>query len=401
MRQARTREEDVEGDPMAELRDPSSEAPGEIEIRDAFLRVRFTGGGHGDFHWFWLRHNCDCCRHPTTGERTLCSSRVPLEIRPASAILTETSDGPAVVVSWETADRHRSTFDLGWLREHAYAPDRVDVAPPSNDTRAIEIRDAAPASTASVAAGCLALVAERGLAVVRGFGPDTDALIDAFIALGLQVVETHFGRIEDLRTDNTTNQNTDQLGYTDAPVDLHTDQPFLAEPPRYQILHCVRPADRGGDNAVADGRQAALYLRATDAPSFDLLSRVPVRFHRRQKAFERLQISPIVELAAGEVRRIRSSYFTMAPHRVPFEEMAAWYRAYNTFARLVADPRYHYRFRLESGDFLIYDNHRMLHARTSFEGPRWLRGVYFDLPASAAPPPPGGNVARAPRERNA
>ena len=42
------------------------------------------------------------------------------------------------------------------------------------------------------------------------------------------------------------------------------------------------------------------------------------------------------------------------------------------------DPRHHFRFRLESGDFLIYDNHRMLHARTSFEGPRWVRGVYFD-----------------------
>ena len=26
----------------------------------------------------------------------------------------------------------------------------------------------------------------------------------------------------------------------------------------------------------------------------------------------------------------------------------------------------------------MYDNFRMLHARTSFKGKRWLRGVYFD-----------------------
>ena len=45
------------------------------------------------------------------------------------------------------------------------------------------------------------------------------------------MVETHFGRIEDLRTDNTTNQNTDQLGYTDAAINLHTDQPYIADPP--------------------------------------------------------------------------------------------------------------------------------------------------------------------------
>ena len=35
-------------------------------------------------------------------------------------------------------------------------------------------------------------------------------------------------------------------------------------------------------------------------------------------------------------------------------------------------------FRLEAGDFLLYDNWRMLHARTSFTGARWVRGVYFD-----------------------
>lgn len=45
------------------------------------------------------------------------------------------------------------------------------------------------------------------------------------------MVETHFGRIEDLRTDNTTNKNNDQLGYTDAAINLHTDQPFIADPP--------------------------------------------------------------------------------------------------------------------------------------------------------------------------
>lgn len=52
-----------------------------------------------------------------------------------------------------------------------------------------------------------------------------------FLPCGASVVETHFGRIEDLRTDNTTNQNTDQLGYTDAAINLHTDQPFIADPP--------------------------------------------------------------------------------------------------------------------------------------------------------------------------
>jgi gamma-butyrobetaine dioxygenase/trimethyllysine dioxygenase len=68
----------------------------------------------------------------------------------------------------------------------------------------------------------------------------------------------------------------------------------------------------------------------------------------------------------------------MAPHQVPFEQMESWYRAYNRFTRLVGSPQHQYRFGLRAGDFLMYDNFRMLHARTAFAGARWVRGIYFN-----------------------
>lgn len=79
------------------------------------------------------------------------------------------------------------------------------------------------------------------------------------------MIPTHFGRIEDLRTDNTTNKNTDQLGYTDASVQLHTDQPFLERPPKFQMLHCQRPAASGGISFCVDGlgERARGYLVIT------------------------------------------------------------------------------------------------------------------------------------------
>jgi hypothetical protein len=141
-----------------------------------------------------------------------------------------------------------------------------------------------------------------------------------------KVVPTHFGRIEDLRTDNTTNKNTDQLGYTNAAVDLHTDQPFIASPPRFQcvdpscpahtrMLQCIRPATVGGESTVCDVRAVAAELAARDGPAFELLSTVPVRFHRVQKSFESLHMAPILQLdAAGQFAMVRSSYFTMDPH---------------------------------------------------------------------------------------
>jgi gamma-butyrobetaine dioxygenase len=351
------------------------------EPRDGYLRVHFApgdarGAAHADFHWFWLRHWCDCCRHPATGERTLCASRVPLDLRPLS--VAPSADGAAVEIEWPDAGGpHRSRYPLEWLRAHAYAPDRQEVPPPASDVARIEV-----APGPDLARRCLEVVAGRGVCFVRGFGADTEALIDALAGAGLRVIGTHFGRIEDLRTDNTTNQNTDQLGYTDAPVDLHTDQPFLERPPRYQALHCMRPADAGGDNSLCDALQAARHLRSVDEPAYHTLVSTPVVFDRRQREFQRRLESPLLETRDGEVFRVRSSYFTLAPHRLPFADMEAFYRAYQRFVALTLDPAHQYRFGLGAGDFLLYDNWRMLHARTGFTGARWVRGVYFDPPVS-------------------
>lgn len=349
----------------------------QIEARTNFLRVRVSDGGAPlDFHWFWLRHNCDCCRHPQTRERTLCASRVPLDLRPLR--VASTDDGATIEIAWDEPGGHVSRYPRQWLETHAYARDRADVAPPSGDLTRLELSCAGLGSLRAVRDAAMPLLAAHGAVVVRGAGTDTEHVIDEMTGSGLALFRSHFGRIEDLRTDNTTNANNDQLGYTDAPVDLHTDQPFIAEPPRYQILHCMRPAEEGGDNRLVDARQAAAYLRSVDAHAYELLTTVPVRFHRVQKEFESLHVGPILELRDGAFFRVRSSYFTMDPHRLPFPEMEAFYRAYARFTAIVSEPRHQVHASLASGDFLLYDNFRTLHARTGFKGERWMRGVYFD-----------------------
>lgn len=365
----------------------------DLDARSDFLRVHLHGDRdeHLDFHWFWLRHNCDCCRHPQTRERILCSSRVPLDLRPLR--VAPSPDGDAIEIDWNESGGHRSRYPLAWLEQHAYARGRDEVPPPPGDATILERTITAPADIDRLRDVCLAPLAEHGAVVVRGAGDDTERLIDTLAGDDLRIFGSHFGRIEDLRTDNTTNQNNDQLGYTDAPVDLHTDQAFIAHPPRYQMLHCMRPAEAGGDNRLADARAAAAYLRATDAEAYELLTTVPVCFHRVQRAYESVRESPILELRDGVLFRVRSSYFTMDPHRLPFARMEAYYRAYNRFTALVSDPRHHFHVRLAAGDFVLYDNFRMLHARTGFSGARWMRGVYFDDPENRA----ARDAASAPR----
>ncbi|MDB4943481.1 MAG: gamma-butyrobetaine dioxygenase [Labilithrix sp.] len=349
-----------------------------VELHERWLRVRFGADRHADFHLRWLRHNCDVDRHPLTRERTVCSSELPDDLRAVAAYVDEDD---LLLVRWAYDDRE-SRYPLRWLEEHAYALDRVDDRP-SNDVEGITIRRRDEGLLA-VAERALGLLERHGAAIVRRdprvitpAEEETEELIDAFSAAGLRVVGTHFGRIEDLRTDNSTNENVDQLGYTDAAIDLHTDQPFLEHPPHMQLLQGIRQADAGGESALVDARAAAAYLRSIDEEAHALLTRTPVRFHRKQKGFEKvLDASILTDESAGF--EIRWSYFTLAPYRLPFARMEAWYCAHDRFARLVRDPRNQLRFSLGPGDFVIYDNRRMLHGRTAFRGARWVRGVYFD-----------------------
>lgn len=67
----------------------------DIELYDEWLRVPLSGG-HADFHFKWLRHQCDLDRHPATGERVVDSSEIPDGVRPRAVRLRE----DALIVEW-------------------------------------------------------------------------------------------------------------------------------------------------------------------------------------------------------------------------------------------------------------------------------------------------------------
>lgn len=346
----------------------------DVQRYDTHVRVVFSPSEHADFQWIWLRHQCPHERHPQTQERTLNPADVPVDAAPASLAL---EDG-ALVLRWrDVEDRPPSRYPLAWLKEHAYARNRVEPAPAASLSD-VEVSLHAPGLLPS---DWQARLKKHGVLVGRGGDADpqvTERLIDQIAAAGHPIVETHFGRIEDLRTDNTTNQNTDQLGYTDAPVDLHSDQPFLDHPPTYQLLHAMRAATTGGESLIADADAAARWLAAHDAETYATLTETPLRFHRKQKAFERLVVSPLLTRRPDGSHVVRSSYFTLDPFDVPFARVEGLYRALRRFERLIHTPAFLLRFLLSPGDLVIYDNHRMLHGRTGFSGPRWVRGVYFE-----------------------
>jgi len=337
-----------------------------------YVRIYFEGSKHfANYQYFWLRHNCPCCVHETTKERILCPSQVALDIRPKDMWMV---DDAHIRLVWE--DGHVSDFALAWLWDHAYARDAQVSEIQAQDLSLIEVfyDDCA----ADLVAVCDRYLNEKGAVLVRECPLDTEALIACLTQDVFTLRDSHFGYVEDLKTDNTTNKNTDQLGYTNAAVNLHTDQPFIENVPRFQLLQCIQTADEGGESLLADAQQVAYYLRDLDGDAFEALTKMPVVFHRKQKNFESKTCYPILSFQSDKFFQVRSSYFTFAPQSCAFDQMEKWYRAYQKFVGLIEDPAYQFRVLLQPQDFILYDNFRMLHGRTTFTGPRWMKGIYLD-----------------------
>jgi gamma-butyrobetaine dioxygenase len=154
-----------------------------------------------------------------------------------------------------------------------------------------------------------------------------------------------------------------------------------------QLLHCLANAVDGGESGLVDGFHAAALLRAENPAAYDILTRTPVTFRFSDRDSELVTTQPMIGLDPnGRIREIRFNNRSMQPMRLAPEETVAFYAAYRRFAEIVNRPELMVTFRLGPGDCVVFDNTRLLHARTGFAdtGDRHLQGCYADLDAIAS-----------------
>jgi gamma-butyrobetaine dioxygenase len=338
----------------------------------------------------WLRYHCPCpdCRDPVTGQRLLSITNVPNDL-----VVTVTAHTSAEIGVTFAPDGHRSVFRRDWLAERARDEEdprtedakrlwrAADLAkPPATDWDTYLCDDA-------IRAEILDAVARFGVALLYGVPASAGMVLEVAATFGY-VRETNYGRLFDVRVE----PDPDNLAFTSRAIAPHTDNPYRDPVPTLQLLHCLRDAASdpntgdastgGGDTGLVDGFAAAAALRATDPESFGVLTGTPVTFGYIDKGTQLSARQPLISLSPrGRITGVRYNERSMqAPAAEPF------YAALRGWARLLARPEFRLRLRLSPGDCLIFDNTRILHARTAFSAPvssntgeRHLQGCYADL----------------------
>ena len=224
-----------------------------------------------------------------------------------------------------------------------------------------------------------------GFVLLSGVPAEPGRVLEVAASFGY-VRETNYGRLFDVRVEAAPGN----LAFTSRAIRPHTDNPYRDPVPTVSsCTACARPG-KGGDTGLVDGFAAAAELRATDAESFGTLAKTPVPFGYVDKETELRASLPLIQLSPrGRVRGVRFNNRSMRPLRRPYAEVTAFYAAYRRWAELLAQPGRQLNLRLAPGDCLVFDNTRVLHARTAFSmsagSPgRHLQGCYADLDGLAS-----------------
>jgi gamma-butyrobetaine dioxygenase len=318
----------------------------------------------------WLRHNCPCpdCRDPVTGQRLVDITQIPNG--PGATVTAEFPDSVEVTF---TPDGHRSVFSRAWLAASALdAAAAADADPRTEDGKVLWRADslgavptvdwAAYLADDSVRLSLLDAVARYGAGLLHGV-PASDGMVTAVAETFGYVRETNYGRIFDVRVV----PDPANLAFTSRAIAPHTDNPYRDPVPTLQLLHCLRDASVGGETVVVDGFAAAAALRELDPVSFGVLTSTPIPFAYVDKEISLTACQPLIALSPrGRIAGVRLNNRSMQPVRLPAAEVEAVYAAYRAWTAIVARPEFALGLRLAPGDCLVFDNTRILHARTAF-----------------------------------
>lgn len=342
-----------------------------VGTNDDGLTVDWDNGESSFFHYVWLRDCCYCdeCGDCHSSLRRYVPGLETLGVRPSSV----SWDSSGLTVEWN-GNHHRSTYPAAWLNTHRY-DDRARAArrqpvtlwDASSDIDGMSFAfDSVNADPRERLALHRQLIAS-GVAIIRD-GPRQPDGVLSFAGLFGEVAQSAYGAVFDLTPGNAVGT----AGTTLRGVPPHSDEAFVYSPPGIEILACIRPAEDGGDSILVDGFGIATKLRQAYPGSFEMLANWNHHFVRLHDGkLDQRASAPVIALDDdGEISGIRLHTRASAPLDLPESVMEDYLTAYHRLCALMMSAENQVRLQLDSGDAIVFDNHRALHARGEFSDRR-------------------------------
>jgi len=194
---------------------------------------------------------------------------------------------------------------------------------------------------------------------------------------------TNFGEYFDVMS----KPNPNDLAYKPIALPPHTDNPYRKPAaPGIQFLHCLQNEVSGGFSTLVDGFAVAEYLKKNNSQAFESLTTTNLRYQFQDKDIVLENWGELIELDKdGDYKQVR--YSTRVDYVPPLEteKLKIFYQSRKLLSELYCSSEFELKFKLQPGDIMMFDNHRLLHGRTAYdanEGMRHLQGCYLEFDAT-------------------
>jgi gamma-butyrobetaine dioxygenase len=350
-----------------------------VLLGDSGLDVPLGDGQTAYFNYYWLRDNCPSSFDPETRERVFDVFGMDTAPKPSAAAIANGH----LEIAWAGSE-HVTRIPLEQLTQFSRGERRADIAnlprvPWHADHYGKMARfayDDLMADKSHVRDWVGAMLSD-GVALVTGL-PDTDAaLIDTAGLIG-HVRPSYFGLVFEVKT----HLKPTNLAFTSKALPLHTDLPDEDLAPGVQFLHCRANTVEGGDSLFVDGLAVAEDFRSLYPEDFALLAATHVPYYCEHDAFDMRARQQVIELDVhGNISGVTISQHHADIFDLPQRDLDRYYPAFCRFGKMMRQEEYLMRFRLNAGDCIVFDNHRIVHGRDAYSaasGHRHLRGCYID-----------------------
>ncbi|EMD36759.1 hypothetical protein CERSUDRAFT_137020 [Gelatoporia subvermispora B] len=357
------------------------------------------------FPFRWLRDCCQCpsCVHPSTLQKLHRTTDIPPNITPVSQDQVKvTSDG--IAITWQ--DGHRSEYSTRFLETYMKAKHSLAFRnrPPVRLWDKVAIEESSDLFVdyesllhdPSRYSHAIEQLAGYGLLFITNVPNDKTSDADCELRklaenIG-QLRRTFYGETWDVKN----MPNSRNIAYTNVHLGLHMDLLYFEHPPRWQILHCLRNRVDGGQSIFVDSLKAAEDLRVQHPSHFNVLTSTLTSFHYDNDGHHLRFSHPTIELwphPVGDVPPVRYVNYS-PPFQAPLppDTPDEFYAALQAFVGHLESPSARYEYTLPERTAVVFDNRRVLHARTAFtdreptvyaqlisgEPNRWLKGCYLE-----------------------
>ncbi|KAI6382578.1 hypothetical protein MCOR25_000582 [Pyricularia grisea] len=345
---------------------------------------------------FWLRDNCRCteCVNQDTMQRNFDTFSIPRDIRPVEAVI----EGDDLHVTWDH-ENHRSVYSLDFICSYLFrncnspgfqAPVLWTAPDIQNDPPTVAFDEVMNPDSEEGIAKLTNLIQSHGFAFVSNTPVSPHETKRLLEHIG-PIRNTHYGGFYDFIPDLALADTA----YTNLALPAHTDTTYFTEPARLQAFHLLShhpppstpsgAVAEGGKSLLVDGFKAADILKEEDPHAYNILTKQVVPWHasgNKGIAIRPSRMVPVLETTGTRRSLMRVRWNNDDRGVLPFfgkeGNEARWYAAARKWNETIKMKEMEYWVQLTPGNVLIFDNWRVLHGRSAFEGVRRICGGYIN-----------------------